>query len=169
MMRHVLLIALLLWAVGDPGSVLACHPCVAGELCLPHGGCGGGIRGAFRFTVLAYQSRPDRPIMSLMVRVFPTRASRSLLLRGRVTCCPRRPCPGRRGVLTLRRIEGGVDQITASFRNGGRCDFTLASSVEGSYECRDRAERLTLAGSFLIVHSRERPALTCPLVGRYAT
>ena len=161
-MHRALLIALLLWAVGDPGSVMACHPCVPGELCLPHGGCGGGIRGAFRFTVLAYQSRPDRPIMAFMVRLLPTRASRSRLLRGRVTCCPRRPCPGRRGVLTMRGIAGGVMMMTARFRNGGRCDFTLASSLEGSYECRDRAERLALAGPFLIVPSRERPALTCP-------
>ena len=167
-MRRVLLIALILWAVGNPGSVMACHPCVAGELCLPHGGCGGDGRGVF--TILAYRNSLDRPIMALMVRVLPTRDAgiRSLLLRGRVTCCPRRPCPGRRGLLTMRGIlAGGV--ITARFRNGGRCDFTLTSSPSGSYECRDRAGRITLAGLFRVVPPPGRPALACPLVGHDAT
>jgi hypothetical protein len=162
-MRRVLACALAVVAlivVGAPRA-RACHPCVEGEPCLPHGGCGGDTDFR-RGIVLVVATVEDEVPTRWGLRLRPTRVQplsiAGLFVRGRAVCHGSR-CTGRRGPLGGHVLATSpfTFVIEARFRNGTRCEFTR-SSTEGEtamgYRCYDRDETLASEGALEVVDAR---------------
>ena len=149
-----LLVLVIALAAAD--GALACHPCVVGEPCPPHGGCGGGppdfdFARPIVLTITAGGTSDGtrwrlhvRPSLIQLLSVGDVHLSG----RGR---CRGTLCVGRRGrVGGLSRI-GGSFLLQSRFRSGARCEFAGSIANEASlnrYRCVDAQGRFDSEGSF---------------------
>jgi len=150
-MTRVFLGALLVTAAltaAPPPPALSCHPCVVGEPCPPHAGCGGDSVDFRRGVVISVTTgaNADATRWTLVGRPSRILLPPGLFLRGRIVC---------RGALCVgRRGRFGADvflqQFLAQsrFHNGSGCQFEgpLDGTQPASYRCLDAQGRLDSEG-----------------------
>jgi hypothetical protein len=162
-MRRVLacaLAAVAIVVVGAPRA-RACHPCVDGEPCLPHGGCGGDTdfrRGIVLIVATVEDEAPTRWGLRVQATRVQPLSIAGVFVRGRTVCHGPR-CTGRRGPLGGRVLATSpfTFAVEARFRNGSRCEFTRSSAdgqTEMAYRCYDRDGILAGEGPVEIVDAR---------------
>ena len=157
-MRYKLLLALavvVVLAAFVPGDALACHACVAGEPCPPHGGCGGDGFGPSGKMALSFTAEDGSARWTFRGRWTQSRADdpRRDQFRSRVRCVGT-ACVGHRGVSVLifdPEYFGGHFEGGAKFRRGAGCRFVRSTMpIANQYECWDRFGNLDGRGSFTV-------------------
>ena len=151
-MRTGVIAALVLVAgLAAAPAALACHPCVIGEPCPPHAGCGGSLlewRLAVVFTAGSGDDATRWTLFGRPSRIQPLSPLPGLFVRGSIRC-QGPACVGRRG-----RFEGRLDSLNgfalgSRFRNGARCEFVHDLEAD-RYRCDGADFQFSVIGSATI-------------------